>query len=257
LQELSQAALAYGGLNAYTGVSTSRTLMLAELVTLFEVTPDTASIGDYQSAVINDNVLLKPSAVTRKKTWSYLRDRFALDPDVPIFRVLRLLWDRDPAGQPLLALLVAAFRDPVLRATVAAMVEREIDQAFPSREFTQIIGAEFPDRLTDKTLKSTGENTTSSYKQSGHLRGRRDCVRQRVTPTPGSTALALLFASLEGAAGLGLLESDWVRLLDSPRERVLAEARLASSRGWLEYRHAGDVLDISFRQLHDAIGESR
>lgn len=254
MEELSGAALAFGGSSAYSGVSTSRTLMLRELSALLAAMPVDATRDDYKAAVIEDNVLLKPSASTRAKTYSYLRDRFALDPEVPIFNALRLLWKRDQPGQPLMALLVAAFRDPVLRATVPAMIAREPDQAFPSREFAQIINEAFPGKLTEKTLKSTGENTTSTYKQSGHLRGRSLCVRQRVTATPGSAALALLLASLSGRGGKALLESEWVRVLDSSGELVLSEVRVAASRGWLEYRHAGDVLEITFHQLLSAIG---
>ena len=254
--ELTQAALDFGGSNTYSGVSTSRTLMLKELGLLLEATPGDASIDDYKQAIIEENVLLKPSVGTRSKTFSYLRDRFALDPEVPVFRVLRTLWDRDLAGQPLMALLVAVFRDPVLRATVPAIIERQPVQAFPSREFSRVIDDAFPDRLTDKTLKSTGENTTSTYKQSGHLVGRRECRRQRVSATPGSTTVALLLGSLNGAGGYALLESDWVRLLDSSPEQVLSEARVASSRGWLEVRQAGDVLEISFHKLLASIGHA-
>lgn len=228
--------------------------MLKDLTSLFSTTsPQTPSTG-YRTSVIAENVLTKPSASTRGKTYRFLRDRYALDPDVPIFNVLRLFWDRDQVGQPLMALLVAAFRDPILRSTIPAMVDRQVDQAIPSREFAQTIEAAFPGKLTPTTLTSTSENTTSTYKQSGHLRGRRNCIRQRVAATAGSATIALLLATLEGRGGQTLLESDWVRLLDSPGELVLAEARVASSRGWLEYRHAGDILEISFRQLMSEIG---
>lgn len=230
--------------------------MLRELSMLLATMPTDAARDDYKRAIVDDNVLMKPSAATRAKTYAYLRDRFALDPEVPIFNVLRLLWKRDRPGQPLVALLVAAFRDPVLRATVPAMIKREPDQAFPSREFAEIVNSAFPEKLTEKTLKAIGERATSTYKQSGHLRGRSLCVRQRVTATPGSTTIALLLATLAGSAGKALLESEWVRLLDSPGELLLSEARVAASRGWLEYRHAGDVLEITFHQLMSAIGVS-
>jgi hypothetical protein len=256
VQELHPAALNFGGSNAYTGVSTSRTLMLRELTSLLDSVPPSATKDDYKRAIVDDNILLKPSASTRSKTYSYLRDRFALDLDVPIFRMLRLLWERDAQGNALMALLVAAFRDPVLRSTVPVIIERQPDQELTSREFGTIVNTAFPGKLGEKTLKSTGENTTSTYKQSGHLRGRRECVRQRVKATPGSVTMALLLATLDGVAGKALLDSDWVTLLDSPAELLLSEARIASSRGWLEYRHAGDVLEITFHQLMSAIGVS-
>jgi len=228
--------------------------MLNELRDLLAVVPESASKDDYRLTVVDDNVLMKPSAATRSKTYRFLRDRFALDPDVPVFRVLRLLWEKDEVGQPLMALLTAAFRDPVLRSTVPLVLERQQGQAIHSREFGQAIESAFPDRLKEKTLKSTGENTTSTYKQSGHLSKRNPSVRELVKATPGSATMALLFASLQGAGGHALLQSDWVRLLDSPPEMVLSEARIAASRGWLELRQAGDVLDISFHKLMSAIG---
>jgi hypothetical protein len=255
VEELTQAALDFGGSNTISGASTSRTLMLSELSDLLAAVPAGAPNRDYRAAIVDDNVLLKPSSATRTVTYRYLRDRFALDPDVPLFRVLRLLWDRDQPGQPLLALLVAAFRDPVLRATLPVMIERQPDQTFPSREFARVINEAFPGRFGEKTLDVVGRWLTATYRQSGHLTVKRGPIRQRVTATPGSATLALLLATLQGSGGKALLESDWVRILDSPGESVLSEARVASSRGWLEYRHAGDVLEISFHQLFAAIGE--
>ena len=254
MKELTPAAITFGGSNTYSGVSTSRTLMLRELTSLFATVPAASSIDDYKYAIITQNVLLKPSAVTRSKTYSYLRDRFGLNPDIPIFSSLRLLWERDPAGQPLMALLVAAFRDPVLRSTIPLVIQRSPYQPILSPEFAEQINLAFPGKLRDKTLKSTGENTTSTYKQSGHLSGKSHCIRQRVTPTPGSTTLAFLLASLNGSGGTALFDTEWVQILDSPNESLLAEARIAASRGWLEYRHAGDVLEITFRQLKSAVG---
>ncbi len=254
---LTDAALAFGGMNAHSGAATSRTLMLAELSALLAGTPAGAVKDAYKAAVIDDNVLLKPSAGTRAKTYAYLRDRFALDPDVPVFGLLRLLWNRDPSGRPLVAVLVASSRDPLLRATFPALIAYEPDQPVSSRSLGQAIENAVPGRFNDKTIKATGARVVSTYKQSGHLRGRSKVYRQRVTPTPGSVTVALLFAALGGAGGLALLDSDWVRVLDSPGERVLAEARIAASRGWLEIRQAGDVLDISFDRLLASLGGPR
>jgi hypothetical protein len=185
LGPLTPAALEFGGSNHYSGASTSRTLMLKELTTLLERVPNGARKADYRSAIVDGNVLMKPSATTRTKTYAYLRDRFALDPDVPLFNVLRFLWDRDEAGQPLLALLVAAFRDPVLRSTLPAVIDLDVEGHLSSDGFSQIVETAFPAKLTQKTLASTGENVTSTYRQSGHLRGKSNCARQRVTATPG------------------------------------------------------------------------
>lgn len=254
MQTLTEVALDFGGLNALTGASTSRTLMLKELETLLAGVQSSARPSDYKREIVERNLLLKPSASTRAKTYSFLRDRYALDPGVPVFRMLRLLWDRDEAGRPLMALLVAILRDPALRATVPLMLSTKPGVHVSSPEFGSAIRDAMPGRLTDKTLKSTGENVTSTYRQSGHLTGRANCARDAVAATPGSTTIALLFATLDGAGGPALLESSWVRLLDSTEEMLLAEARVAASRGWLELRHAGGVLEITFHRLFEALG---
>lgn len=254
MQILTEAALDFGGSNALTGASTSRTLMLKELTALLAGTDPSATPDDYKRAIVNDNLLLKPSVSTRSKTHAFIRDRFSLDPSVPVFRLLRLLWDRDDTGRPLMALLVAALRDPALRATVPTVLAAETGQPVSSSDFSGTIRDAMPGRLTDKTLKSTGENATSTYRQTGHLIGLRPCRRQLVTATPGSATMALLLGTLDGAGGQGLLESEWVRLLDSPGEVVLAEARVAAGRGWLELRHSGGVLEITFHKLFNALG---
>jgi hypothetical protein len=228
--------------------------MLRELRDLLAVVPEGASKDDYRSAVVDDNVLMKPSAGTRSKTYAFVRDRFSLDPSVPVFRLLRLLWEKDHVGQPLMALFVGALRDPVIRATVPVILDLQPDQAVTSADFAKAVEAAMPERFSEKSLKAVGERANSSYKQSGHLSKRNPSTRQLVSATPGSATMALLFASLEGAGGQALLQSDWVRLLDSPPEMVLSEARIAASRGWLELRQAGDVLDISFHKLMSAIG---
>jgi hypothetical protein len=254
LLQLSPAALDFGGSNVYSGVSTSRTLMLRELTDLLAVVPFTAEPTEYRRAIVDDNVLLKPSAGTRAKTYSFLRGRFALDPAVPAFSLLRFLWAHDAASQPLLALMVALLRDAFLRSTVAFLEEATLGQVVRSPDFAQVIQAELPELLGEKTLKSTSENITSTYRQSGHLECGRVCVRTRVEPTPASVTMALLFATLDGNTGQALFESEWVRLLDAAPESIMAEARIASARGWLELRAAGDVIDISFRRLLETIG---
>ncbi|MGB3327572.1 MAG: hypothetical protein WBA46_01380 [Thermomicrobiales bacterium] len=256
VQALTQAALDFGGSNTHSGVSTSRTLMLHELDALLPTLPIDASIAGYREAIVTGNVLLKPSADARIRTYGYLRDRFALDPNIGIFAVLRVLWDRDVAGRPLMALLVAAFRDPLLRSTVPFVIEAEPGRPIASSDFASVISRAFPDRLGVKTLKATSERMTATFRQSGHLLGRTHTVRQRVTPTPGSVALALLLASLDGASGYALFDTPWVSILDGTPQQLLSEARIASARGWLEIRQAGDVLDISFHTLLSSIGRS-
>jgi len=254
--ELSQAALAFGGLNRLTSASTSRTIMVAELTQLLAETPIDATAPVFRAAIIEENLLLKPTVATREKTYHSLKMRYALDPSVPIFAVQRTLWNRDPEGQPLIALLVAAFRDPLLRAVLPLVIDSAVDSPLRAGDFRTKISEAFPDEMSERSLQAASERMTSTFAQSGHLRGRTRRVRQRVHATPGSVAIALLLASFENRGGMRLLESHWVALLDTPPESLLAEARVAAQRGWLEYRQAGDVLEIGFRGLYSAIGMS-
>ncbi|CAA9313626.1 MAG: hypothetical protein AVDCRST_MAG93-5379 [uncultured Chloroflexia bacterium] len=66
-----------------------------------------------------------------------------------------------------------------------------------------------------------------------------------------------MIAHMNGAQGMTLFDTEWVRLLDGSRDKILSEARTASNRGWLEIRHAGNVLEITFRTLLHAVGEEQ
>lgn len=63
----------------------------------------------------------------------------------------------------------------------------------PSREkITDDIRAEVGTRLNEATLGKVVRNASSSWTQSGHLRGRARKFRELVRPTPLSTAYAVL-----------------------------------------------------------------
>lgn len=74
----------------------------------------------------------------------------------------------------------------------------------------------------------------------------------RATPTPHNPArpaaggYALFLGYLSGARGNGLFTTLWARLLDIPPARAHDLAFEASRRGWIDYRRAGDVVDVGF-----------
>ena len=51
---------------------------------------------------------------TRKLSSQRLSELYALDPQVPPFRVMRRCWYADRDGQAILAMLLALARDPLL-----------------------------------------------------------------------------------------------------------------------------------------------
>src|SRR5438552_1864532 len=96
------------------GTHTSRTVMLAELRQLLAVVAADARREDYDAAIVEANALGKATISTRRLTLQRLRELHALDRRVPLFRALRRAWTADETGRPLIALLGALARDPLL-----------------------------------------------------------------------------------------------------------------------------------------------
>lgn len=233
-------------------VHASRTMMSEELALLLEAVPEGARTQDYRRAVVEDNVLLKKADSTRKKSLRHLRELYALDPGDPVFRALRVLWDREAAGQPLLALLAAVFRDGLLRSTAPLVVDAPAGTPLAAVDLSAAIEEAFPERLAPGILSKAGRNTASSWTQSGHLEGRSTKIRARAQATPGATAYALFLGHLQGVRGLPLYETLWARLLDAPGSELDSLAFSASRQGMMEYRRIGEVAEFGFSELEEA-----
>ena len=106
-----------------TSVHTSRTMMLDELSLLLAKVSANGKAASYVSAIVDDNALSKPTKTTRQRTAKRLEELYSLDPACTLFRLLRHFWPADQAGRPMLALLAAAARDPLLRETTAAAAD--------------------------------------------------------------------------------------------------------------------------------------
>ncbi len=233
-------------------VHTSRTIMLAELGELFAAVPPEAARAEYAAAIVDDNVLGKATIATRRWTGQRLGELYALDPRVPIFRVLRRLWLVDVPGRPLLAMLCALARDPLLRSTSSAVlalpVGAELVRAKFLDEMRKVVGV----RLNESVLDKVARNAASSWAQSGHLQGRMRKMRTSVAPTPGSVAMALWIGSLEGFGGPALLDCRWTRVLDRTGQDLLPVAFEAKRLGLIHARAGGGVVEIDASRLDPA-----
>jgi hypothetical protein len=223
--------------------------MLHELQLLLADTPADAGLEVYRAAVVEANVLGKRSSVTRRATLRFLRELFALEPSVLLFRGLRDLWELDRAAQPHLALLCSVARDPLLRASAPHVLELVPGTTVSAPELASCIATCFPDRYRPNILSRTGRNLLASWRQAGFVAPAPRRERVRAQATVPATAYALLLGYLCGARGEVLFETLWARLLDAPPHVVRELAAAASRQGWLEYRQAGGVTEISFRQL--------
>jgi len=98
-------------------------------------------------------------------------------------------------------------------------------------------------------LANVGRHTASSWQQSGHLVGRLRKARVEPVVRPAAVAYALLLGHLCETRGQALLRSFWARLLAAPEHVLREHARSAAQQGWVEYRDAAGVVDVSFSFL--------
>lgn len=230
-------------------VHTSRTLMLAELETLFESAPPQATLTGYQHAVLEDNVLSKGTFAGRQKTFANLRQLYGLNAGQPLFKMLRLLWSQGTRGRPLLALLAACAVDEILRATTPVILGTTENEKVVHEAMADKVAEMFPNRYGASTLKSIGQNTASTWVQSGHLRGKLQKVRAQAVSTPETIALALFIGTLQGEQGHKLFDTLSVQLLDTTLGEHEDLAFRGAQRGYYRYRRLGDVAEVDFANL--------
>jgi hypothetical protein len=230
------------------GTHSSRTMMFEDLAAVLNAVPPQGTRSDYADAVIEGNCLRKPTTSTRRLSLQRLCELYALDPDVPIFRVLRQLWDGDSSRQ-LLAILVVLARDPLLMATAEVILPLADGQEMPRKSMAGALRATVGERMSDATLDKVIRNAASSWSQSGHLSGRTFKIRRRVQPTPRAVAFALYIGVGAGFRGEELLTSGWIKTLDCTPSQALNLAVEAKRLGLLDLRVAGDVFDLSLERI--------
>ncbi len=224
--------------------------MLAELRALLSyVDAADATRAEFLEAIQTANCLGKRSGKTRILTFRHLVDTYALDPSLLMFRALRFFWQRDVDGQPLLAVLCAYSRDPLLRATAPFILGFQEGATVDRQGLEEFIDAQEPGRFSKATLTSTAQNINSSWTQSGHLTGRARKARVRAVATPGAVSLALLMGYVSGLRGESLFKSEYTRMLDCSFERSLELAEDASRRGWISLKRVGQVIEVLFPTL--------
>ena len=245
-------ATQYGLRTKPGGAHVSKTMMLPDVRLLFAAsTPDT-DFAELRRLVLEDNVLLKATVANRKEVLSRLSDLYGLRLELLIYRSLRILWQAGEQEQPLLAVLCALARDTILQSTAEPVLAQAIGAVVAPATLAAAIEAAFPDRYSIKTKLSMSQNAGSSWTQAGHLVGKVPKVRTRVEAGPAATAYALLLGHLCGARGIGLFDTEWVRVLDATPGGMDSLAFEASKRGWIDYRRIGNVVEIGFSHL---IGE--
>ena len=239
-----------------TGTHLSSTIRLEELRSLLGRRSFTATVGDYRAAIVDQNLLGKPTVSARRILFERLRELYGMDPTLLVFRALIDLWDVDDSAQPMIALLCSTARDPILRAMTPYLLRVPVGATITTREFSEEADHHFPGKFVPNSRARLGRNAASSWEKAGLLSGRRSRSRAKPQARPTSLAYALLLGDLCGERGQALFTTLWATMLDAPLHELKELAVIASRQGWIEYRSSGDVVEISFRHLMRDRGES-
>jgi hypothetical protein len=235
------------------GPHSSRTLMLDSVSKCLDVLSVSASYADYQTGIVDQNILGKLTEATRKESFRRLRELYALDPLVPLFRIYRELDALDPVSRPLLSLLVASARDPLLRATFPVILGSREEEPIGAEHFDNALEHCFPGHFRPAIRAATARHIASTWSQSGHLTGRRPKFRARVVPTPAALVMALLLGTLQGIHGAALFGTTWCQILDLNAAEAQSLASLAHREGLLDLRAVGTVVAVAFPRFTAAL----
>jgi hypothetical protein len=232
---------------AIGGAHLARTLMLAELDRLLAAVPD-SGLQNLNALVIDENLLNKRTASGRRLSLRHLRELYGLDASTPISSAMVALWASAGDGQPVLALLAALSREPLLRDSAELILPEASGALVTGAELAAFFERRYPGRYTLKMLGSLSRNCASSWTQSGHLKGTIRKERARPAVTPVVAAYAVLLGALAGFGGPALLASPWIMVLDRSQSEVLSLLRIAEAKGMLRLRVGGDVVEIEVRR---------
>jgi hypothetical protein len=231
------------------GAHISRTMMLAELGAVLANVPPGSGAADYREAILGQNVLGKTTDSTRQKSLRHLRELYSLDESTPVFGLLRRLHATDTTSLPLLAVLVAWSRDPLLRATTPPIMDAAEGEQVDVASLAQALEAAFPGQYSELNRDKIARNAASSWTQSGHLTGRTKKIRERINPTIVGVTMAFFLGHVAGYHGAAVFSNPWCRLLDLNSDRAKAAGFDAHRAGLLNLHAVGEVVELSFPLL--------
>lgn len=232
------------------GAHISRTMMLKEITKLLKALPASATIEEYRKATIEENLLGKATQSNRKETFRRLRELYSLSDKVPILGIFRQLFSFDPQSIPLLSLLVAWARDPILRATTPAVFAAAIETRVNSEILQQALTDTYPNTFSLSNNAKIARNAASTWTQSGHLRGHSKKIRCRVQPGPAALTLALIMAYVCDFRGEMAFSSPFCQLLDLNTNEARLLAAQAHREELITLKAVGSIVDISFPRFN-------
>lgn len=249
LQSTAELRAHLGLREGLVGGHTARSMMLNELTALLSHTPPEATPAQIEQAVIDANILDKPTLSSRKKSLHHLRELYGLDVSQALFRVLRDFAKRDGPSVPLLAVVCVYCRDPQLKQSFELINGLRVGEVLPRETMEAHLEASFPRRFSPAMKKSMAQNVNTTWTRSGHLSGKARKIRCLPECRPEAAAFAMFAGYLSGLRGQHLLESAFGRVVAKDPSVLLTQLPLASARGLIGFKFAGGIFEFDFRRL--------
>ena len=235
--------------NASVGGHSARSMMLLEMRALFHAMPVAVTSERFAESIIEENVLEKPTLISRKKSLRHLTEIYGMNPDRALFRVLWELGHEDVESLPQLCLVCAYARDPQLRHSFELIRTLRLGEMLARTDVEEHLERGFPGRFSPAMKKSMAQNVNTTWTFGGHLMGKARKTRRLPEPRPISAVYAMFVGYLTGLRGERLLDSDFASLVASSRAPLQASLSLASAKGLLTMRQAGGIAEFDFSNL--------
>ena len=153
-------------------------------------------------------------------------------------------------AKPLLALLLALARDPLLRASAPPVLRMRPGEELARQQMTDALNRAVGSRLSESTLDKVVRNAASSWTQSGHLKGRGRKVRQTRHANGGDHGLRPSAWATSPASAGRRSSSRCGRRCSMRRPGELMHLAMDARRlGFLDMSQSGGVIDVAFSRL--------
>jgi hypothetical protein len=233
---------------ATSGVMSSRSVMLPELNQLLTPIKSEVDISEIQSLVVDQDVLQKPSAANRLKTFNFLKGLFGLSPSQALYREFFRLAKLSPADFSVLAGTLAFAREPILRDCAEMVINKDIGKSLGREDFEVWIRQHMPGRFSESMYISFSHNLYASFFQLGYLgeASGKVRIRKRREIRPVSIAYAGFLDWLNGLNGMSLLEGKFMQTLELEKNESLSLLSSAGQQGLAGVALAGGILQLDF-----------
>ncbi|MDP2968052.1 MAG: DUF1819 family protein [Deltaproteobacteria bacterium] len=226
-----------------------RSMMFLEMRTLVRSMPLTVTKDDFTKAIVDENILEKPTLSSRKESLIRLTQLYGMDPSKALFRVLWDLGHSDLDSLPQLCLVCAYARDPQLRHSFELIRTLRLGEVLARADMEQHLENGFPGRFSRATKASMARNVNTTWTFGGHLAGKVKKTRRLSEPRPVSAGYAMFVGYLTGLRGERLLDSAFGSLVASKRSQLIAALSLASAKGMLSLKQAAGIVEFDFSNL--------